>query len=121
LGLHGYKHASLGVPRNEIFRTYQWRWINKQLQHNAFAQAHAITELAVRLARPARQCLPGTLMLVYTGLNCPQPTIQTEVQPMQSSSICEGFQAKAMHPTLPARTSLTVGSTRTKMLRIFAG
>jgi hypothetical protein len=32
--------------------------------------AHAITELAVRLARPAYQLLPGTFMFGYTGLNC---------------------------------------------------
>jgi len=40
---------------------------------------------------------------------------------MQSPSIYAGFQANATLPTLATRTSLTVGSTRTKMLRIFAG
>jgi hypothetical protein len=76
---------------------------------------------AVRLARPAHQSLPGPFMLGYTGLNCQQPAIQTEVDVMQSSNVCTSFQAKATQPTLPACTSLTVGSTRTKMLRIFAG
>jgi hypothetical protein len=76
---------------------------------------------AVRLSRPAHQPLTGTFMLGYTGLNYHQPIMQTEVEVMQSSSICAGFQAKAAQRTLPTCASLTVGSTRTKMLRIFAG
>jgi hypothetical protein len=77
--------------------------------------------LAVRLTRPAHQLLPGTLMLGYTGLNCQQPIMQTEVQVMQSICICAGYQAKAAHTTLPACTGLTGRSTRTSMLRIAAG
>jgi hypothetical protein len=80
----------------------------------------AKAKLAVRLSRPAHQSLTGTFMLGYTGLNCHQPIIQTEVDAMQSSSICAGFQAKATQRTLPARTSLTVRSTGTSMLRIAA-
>ena len=70
--------------------------------------------------RPARHCLPGTFMLGYTGLNCQQPAIQTEVEIMQSSNVCASFQAKAAQPTLPTCTSLTVRSTGTSMLRIAA-
>ena len=47
--------------------------------------------------------------------------MQREVDVMQSMSNNAGLQAKATHRPLPTRTSLTVGSTRTKMLRIFAG
>jgi hypothetical protein len=86
-----------------------------QLDH-----AHAITELAVRLTRPARQCLFGTFMFGYTGLNCRQSAIQTKVEAMQSSNVCTSFQAKAAQPTLPTCTSLTVRSTGTSMLRIAA-
>jgi hypothetical protein len=57
----------------------------------------------------------------YTGLKYSHPAKQTKVEAMQSSSFCASFQAKATQRTLPSRTSLTVGSTRTKMLRIFAG
>ena len=77
--------------------------------------------LAVRLTRPALQCLPCTFMLGYIGLNCHQPTIQTEGECMQSSNISAGFQAKAARTNLPARTGLTGRSTRTSMLRIAAG
>ena len=40
---------------------------------------------------------------------------------MHSICIFDSLKAKSERPTLPTRTSLTVGSTRTKMLRIFAG
>ena len=61
-----------------------------QLDH-----AHAITELAVRLTRPAHQNLPCAFMLGYTGLNCQQSKIQGKVQAMQSSSIGASFKTKA--------------------------
>ena len=68
--------------------------------------------------RPARQCLPGTFMLGYTGLNCQQSKIQGKVEAMQSSSISAGFEAKAFSRSVASRTGLTVGSTRTPILRI---
>ena len=77
--------------------------------------------LAVRLARPAHQLLPGTLMLGYTGLNCQQSKTQGKVEAMQSSSISAGFTVKAFSRSVAPCTGLTVGSTRTKMLRIFSG
>ena len=80
----------------------------------------AKAKLAVRLARPAHRRLPGTFMLGYTGLNYQQPIMQTEVEVMQTTSICAGFQAKSMQRTLPTRTSLTWRSTGTSMLRIAA-
>ena len=60
-------------------------------------------------------------MLGYTGLNCLQPTIQTDVVPMLSSSICAGFQAKAAASHEASRPRLTGRSTRTSMLRMAAG
>jgi hypothetical protein len=77
--------------------------------------------LAVRLTRPAHQLLPGTFMLGYTGLNCQHSKNQGKVEAMQSSSISVGFKAKAFSRLVASCTGLTVGSTRTKMLRIFAG
>jgi hypothetical protein len=60
-------------------------------------------------------------MLGYTGLNCQQSKIQGKVEAMQSSSISAGFKAKAFSRSVASCTGLTVGSTRTKMLRIFSG
>jgi hypothetical protein len=77
--------------------------------------------LAVRLTRPAHHLLPGTLMLGYTGLNYQQSKTQAKVEAMQSSSINAGFGVKAFSRSVASCTGLTVGSTRTKMLRIFAG
>jgi hypothetical protein len=74
--------------------------------------------LAVRLTRPAHQCLPGTVMLGYTGLNCQQSKTQGKVEAMQSSSISAGFKAKVVSRSLASCTGLTVGSTRTLILRI---
>jgi len=74
--------------------------------------------LAVRLTRPAHQLLPGTLMLDYTGLNCHQSKIQGKVEAMQSSSINAGFKAEAFSRSVASCTGLTVGSTRTLILRI---
>jgi hypothetical protein len=74
--------------------------------------------LAVRLARPAHQSLPCTLMLGYTGLNCQQSKPQGKVEAMQSSSISAGFKVKAFSRSVASRTGLTVGSTRTPILRI---
>ena len=84
-----------------------------QLDH-----AHAITEWAVRLTRPTHQWLPCTFMLGYTGLNCRQSKIQGKVQAMQSSSISASFKAKAFSRSVASRPGLTVGSTRTLILRI---
>ena len=74
--------------------------------------------LAVRLTRPAHQSLPCTFMLGYTGLNCRQSKIQGKVQAMQSSSISASFKAKAFSRSVASRPGLTVGSTRTLILRI---
>jgi hypothetical protein len=77
--------------------------------------------LAVRLTRPAHHLLPGTFMLGYTGLNCQQSKTQAKVEAMQSSSINAGFGVKAFSRSVASCTGLTVGSTRTSMLRIAAG
>jgi hypothetical protein len=74
--------------------------------------------LAVRLTRPAHQSLPGTFMLGYTGLNCQQSKTQGNVVTMQSSSISAGFKDKAFSRSVATCTGLTVGSTRTPILRI---
>jgi len=74
--------------------------------------------LAVRLTRRAHLSLPCSFMLGYTGLNCHKPTIQTEVEVMQSSSISAGFKTKAFSRSVASCTGLTVGSTRTLILRI---
>jgi hypothetical protein len=74
--------------------------------------------LAVRLTRPAHQSLPGTFMLGYTGLNCQQSKSQGKVEAMQSSCNSSGFEAKAFSRSVASCTGLTVGSTRTLILRI---
>jgi len=75
---------------------------------------------AVRLTRPAHQLLPGTFMIGYTGLNCHQPINPSEVAFMLAPSICKSFQAKAVKVPASSRTSLTLRSTGTSMLRIAA-
>jgi hypothetical protein len=119
---HGVTHSAnehSGLQRDSLAKLN--RAACPRQSANQFGSSNRITritELAVRLTRPAHHLLPGTLMLGYTGLNCQQSKTQGKVEAMRSSNISAGFGVKAFSHSAASCTGLTVGSTRTPILRI---